>query len=390
LRENGWDAQGVTRLGFPVDLNAFASETPRDMSVLESVPYNHLSDARKGYGSRPVDQYLHGYAEALVDLAAQYRPALLHAASNYLNGVAANAAASRLGVPSIYEVRGFWEITRLSRDPQWQESDQFAMMVRMETEAANKATAVIAITSSLKDELMRRGVNGDKITVVPNGINPNRFSPRPRDPDLAEKLGVQDKKVIGYIGSMVDYEGLDLLIQAAAILKGEGRDDFRVLMVGDGTVHESLNMLTSLNDMENMVLFTGRIPHEEVVRYYSLVDIAPFPRKGIPVCEMVSPLKPFEAMAMGKTIVASDVAALAEIIEDGETGLLHRKEDPEHLAHILRTLLDDNELCLRLGEAGRKWVIRERDWTLLGKRVIDLYTAITKDASLYGKVARTD
>jgi glycosyltransferase involved in cell wall biosynthesis/2-polyprenyl-3-methyl-5-hydroxy-6-metoxy-1,4-benzoquinol methylase len=389
LRENGWDAQGVTRLGFPVDLNAFASETPRDTSLVESVPYNHLADARRGYGSRPVDQYLHGYADALVDMATRYRPALLHAASNYLNGVAANAAASRLGLPSIYEVRGFWEITRLSRDPQWQESDQFAMMVRMETEAANKASAVIAITSSLKDELVRRGVNGDKITVVPNGINPSRFSPRPRDLDLAEKLGVQDKKVIGYIGSMVDYEGLDLLIQAVTMLKEEGRDGFRVLMVGNGAAYESLKVLTKLNNMENVVLFTGRIPHEEVVSYYSLVDIAPFPRKGIPVCEMVSPLKPFEAMAMGKTVVGSDVAALAEIIKDGETGLLHHKENPEHLAHVLKTLLDDNELCLRLGESGRKWVLRERNWTVLGKRVIDLYTAIMKDSPLYGKVART-
>ena len=376
VRENGYDAVGLTRFGFPIDLNKFKFESPDKTSEIDGVTYFHFPDGVNGLNMIPPRDYFTRYGEEVIRMARDRRPALIHAASNYINGLTGCAVAARLGLPSIYEVRGLWEITRISREPEWAESQEFALNVRLETEAAQKATAVIAITEALKDELVRRGVDEDKITVVPNGVAVNRFQPRPRDQALAGKLGLKDETVIGYIGSMVDYEGLDLLVEAAAALKAKGRRDFRILFVGDGGAYNSLRTQCFARDVEDRVIFTGRVPHEEVESYYSLVDIAPFPRKGLPVCEMVSPLKPFEAMAMGKTVVSSDVAALTEIVSDGQTGLLHRKDDAKHLASILETLLDNRELATNLAENAREWVIRERDWSALGRKITGIYDAL--------------
>ena len=150
-------------------------------------------------------------------------------------------------------------------------------------------------------------------------------------------------------------------------------EDFGVLAVGHGAGYEELPAIRDELGLQDVVTLTGRIPNTQIEDYYSLVDIAPFPRKGVPVCETVSPLKPFEAMSMGKAVVASNVAALAEIVRDGETGLLHKKDDAKHLAHVLETLLDDAELRQRLGEAARKWVVANRDWRILSKIVGDIY-----------------
>ncbi|MEK8227737.1 glycosyltransferase [Oerskovia sp. M15] len=130
--------------------------------------------------------------------------------------------------------------------------------------------------------------------------------------------------------------------------------------------------------MGRVVTFTGRVPHADVERYYSLVDIAPFPRLPLPVCELVSPLKPFEAMAMGKAVVASDVRALAEIIDDGVNGLLHKKGSVEDLTRVIESLLDNPALVGQLGETSRKWVETERDWASLADKVSSIYEELVQ------------
>ncbi|NBW42103.1 glycosyltransferase, partial [bacterium] len=164
---------------------------------------------------------------------------------------------------------------------------------------------------------------------------------------------------------------------AASLLK-QKRSDFKVLIVGDGAVWQDLQVLAKDLSVEDVVLFTGRVPHHEVERYYSLIDIAPYPRKGLPVCEMVSPMKPFEAMCMEKAIISSDVHALTEIVNDGVTGLLHEKDNVQELAAKLEILLDSPELRRQLGTQARAWVKRERDWRVLSKKFLDLYAAVEK------------
>ncbi|ROZ63766.1 glycosyltransferase [Kocuria soli] len=373
LRDQGWDVRGVTRLGYPYDMPGMAELGPiPETDVVDGVPYHRLSITAGIEKKSPITSYVERYSRALERTARSERPAILHAASNHWNGLAAVATANRLGIPSIYEVRGLWEVTRGSRDPEWAQGGMYKFMARMEADAAAEATHVLAITQALKDELISRGVDGDKITVVPNAVNGDRFQPQDRDSGLEAELGLQGKTVIGYVGSVLDYEGLGLLIDAAEIL-GRNRDDFAVLIVGDGAELEKFQGIVQERGLEGLVRFTGRVPHQDVERYYSLVDIAPFPRLPLPVCEMVSPLKPFEALAMQKAVVASDVAALAEIITPGVNGLLHRKGDTDDLVRVLEQLLNDPQQRQDLAERGRTWVVENRQWSGVAGIVSDIY-----------------
>lgn len=378
MNRMGWDVDGVTRLGYPYDMPKMADVPdlpPRE--VVGEVDYFHLLTGRQIEKKNPMFDYVARYTDALLPLARAERPTILHGASNHWNGLAAVRTGRILGIPSVYEVRGLWEVTRGSRDPEWARSDQYRYIARMEADAARGATKVLAITSALKAELVERGVDEEKIVLVPNGVDTERFTPLPRDEELAAQLGVTGKTVIGYVGTVVDYEGLDLLLGSASALKRR-REDFHVLIIGDGAKLEELKASAAAQGLDDVVTFTGRVAHEDVERYYSIIDVTPFPRLPLPVCEMVSPLKPFEAMAMGKAVIASDVAALAEIVTPGQNGLLHSKGEVESLTEQIEPLLEDRELVQKLGEQARRWVVENRDWGRLAQVVASVYKEITR------------
>lgn len=373
LRGQGWDVQGVTRLGYPYDMpkmDKLGEIAPSNL--VDGVPYHRLSTTPGIEKKNPITEYIKRYVSALEAKSMEERPQILHGASNHWNGLATVSTANRLGIASIYEVRGLWEVTRGSRDFEWAKGGMYRFMARMEADAAANATHVLAITQALKDELISRGVDGEKITVVPNAVDAQRFTPQPRDAELEAQLGFQGKTVIGYIGSVLDYEGLGLLIEVAERMRTQ-RDDFVVMIVGDGAELERFQSEVETRELRDVVRFLGRVPHEDVERYYSLVDIAPFPRLPLPVCEMVSPLKPFEALAMGKAIVASDVAALAEIVQPGVTGLLHRKGDVDDLTAKLTELVERPELRAQLAANGLSWVREHRQWNDMAERVSEIY-----------------
>lgn len=378
----GFDIQIISRLGYPRDLSSFKNsssvEELPEIEVIEDLTYYRLFTDINKYGVVPLEKYLKEYGEALFNLAKNLNITILHGASNFMNGIAANYAARKLGIKSIYEVRGLWEITRMSRQPEWENSEHFNMIKRLETEAALNADAVITITSALKNEMIARGVPENKITVVSNGVHTDRFVPKKRVKVLEKKLGYKNKIVIGFIGSIVNYEGLEYLVEAAKILKDKNIKNFAVMIVGDGAVLDDIKKLVKRLKVEDIFTFTGRVPHEEVEDYYSLVDIAPFPRKGLPVCEMVSPIKPFEAMSMAKAVVASNVAALEEIVQEGKTGLLFKKDNPNDLARVLLKLIQDENLRKRLGKNAREWVEKEKDWKILAKKVASVYENVMK------------
>lgn len=371
-----WDISGVSRLGYPQDRTGFEDTEYTEFHDIDGVRYHCLQAHDNAFGKVPIIEYIDEYSEALYSLSLNEKPSIIHAASNYMNGLAANNVAKRLGIKSVYEVRGLWEITRISRDPEWKGTEYYNMMSQLEAQAAKDADAVFTLTNALKNELISRGVAAEKIYLLPNGVDSARFVPKPRNHELASKLGLEGKIIIGFLGSVVQYEGVEYIIQAASILRQQGINNFAVLIVGDGAVIDNVKKITSELNMTDYVTFTGRVPHDEIEDYYSIVDICPLPRKGLPVCEMVSPLKPFEAMAMGKVVVSSDVAALAEIIDDGVTGLLHRKDDPEDLARKISELIMDPDLRIRLGQAAREWVVAERDWKVIAKRVDNVYRSL--------------
>lgn len=367
-RAQGWNVHPLTRPGFPE--GATGAEATAD--VVDGITYERIDVGSEPFPHFPIKGRVAQFGKLLGERVERIRPGIIHAASNYRNGLAAIEAAHRYRLPSIYEVRGLWEYTRLAREPGYEASDHFALMQHLETEAALKADRVIVLTNGLKNVLVERGVPESSIVVAPNGVDTSRFVPQPRDTELAGRLGIGDRTVIGYVGSLLDYEGLDLLVEAAAELASR-RDDFLVLIVGDGRSRPELEQLVAAHGLEDRIRLTGRVPHDEVERYYSLIDIAPFPRLPVAVTELVSPLKPLEAMGMGKAVVVSDVAALTEMVTDGETGLWFTKGSSQSLAQTLARLLDDDTLRSRLGSTARDWVRTERDWSVPARTIASIY-----------------
>lgn len=379
LQRHGEEVEGITRINYPFDIlkDLDPNEVPAE-DVVDGIRYSRLLPPPDGLlKTADVWNYASRYADALVRRMGERDADILHAASNFWNGLAASTAARATGAASVYEVRGLWEVTRASRDAAFAGSDRYLQSTRLEAEAAGLADHCIAITHALKDEMVSRGVPPDHITVVPNGVDVTRFRTGDRDHALADELGVGDDPVIGYVGSLLDYEGLDLLIDAFAELRREG-SPARLLVVGDGPVRGSLEDQAQRAGVGAAVVFTGRVPHHEVERYYSLVDVAPFPRLPLPVCEMVSPLKPFEAMAMEKAVVVSSVAALTEIVTDGRTGRVFVKGDASDLARVLHELVEDEHARVSLARAGAEWVRRERDWSLLSGEVQKIYRRLRR------------
>jgi len=374
LAERGWDMRAVTRLGFPLTWwRGTGGQQVTACDVVDGIPYHRLlTEGVQHYPQHPLQAYIKEYADGLVHQAVDHRAQLIHASSFYVNGLAGAAAARRLGIPFVYEMRGLEELMKVSRNPDFAGTDGHRFLTTVELAACRDADAVFVITDALGREMVDRGVPEERIVVLPNGVHTNRFRPRERDATLARELGVTDKTVIGYAGGLVDYEGLDLLVHAVAALK-DRRRDFHLIIVGDGHHEMALRSMVDRLRLGEVTTLVGRVDHAVIDQYLSLFDITPFPRLPLPVCELISPIKPFEAMAMGKAVVASNVAALAEIVRDGETGLLVEKGSVEALTQALERLLDSADLRDRLGRAARAWVVAERDWSRMVTTVEETY-----------------
>ncbi len=298
-------------------------------------------------------------ADAIVALHGQSPFDLLHAHSPALNGLAAHRAAQRLGVPLVYEIRAFWEDASVANGTGTEGSAKYRLTRALENHVVRNADAVAVICEGLRSDLIARGVSPDKIVVSPNGVDMELFgSPPPADAKLADSLGIGGKSVIGYVGSFYDYEGLDDLIAAMPMLNS----DAHLLMVGGGPMEAALRAQADASPVAERIHFVGRVPHEEVERYYSLVDVLAYPRKKMRLTDLVTPLKPLEAMAQGRLVAASDVGGHQELIRDGQTGTLFPSDDPAGMAKALDRLFGaSGEWGTRRANA-RAFVESERSW----------------------------
>ena len=369
LKSHGFEVININRPGFPLDIkDDLEAEDVPEIEIIDGYQYvRSLSTSRRG--KTPYDYMLEA-ADILEERFIEYRPQYVIAASNHITAIPSLIAAKRLGIPFYYEVRGLWEITRVSREPEFEKKPAYTVQVLLETLAAKHATHVFTLTSPMINELVRRGVEEESISLVPNSCSPENLIPQQRDMKLVEKLNIPaDVPVIGYIGTFVQYEGLDDLAEACAILKLKGVP-FRLLLVGNenasgqevGPITAKISELATTYGFSDWLIMPGRIPFEEVESYYSLIDIAPFPRKPQPVCELVSPMKPLEALAMKKAVLVSSVQALKEMVVEEKTGLVFEKGNISDLADKLQLLIDNKGLRQTLGENGRVWVKSERNW----------------------------
>jgi glycosyltransferase involved in cell wall biosynthesis len=386
LSEAGYEVIVLTRPGFPLDTKpelTAADVAPQD--VVDGIRFVRTLEPQRSTGV-PIVPYVRAAALAMEGRLREWRPEIVVAASNYRTALPALIAARRLGIPFVYEVRGFWEVTRLSREPEYANTVAFATQSLLESRVAQLSDRVFTLTEPMREELVLRGVPAAKVDLLPNSCDPSRFVPRQRDLALASKLGIPNGvTVIGYVGTFVDYEGLEDLALACANLKAQGQV-FRLLLVGNenasganrGPISEEILRIAHSEGLAEWLIMPGRVPHEEVEAYYSLIDIAAFPRKPWPVCEMVSPMKPLEALATGKAVLVSSVRALTEIIADGKTGRVFEKGNIASMTDKLAQLIADPGLRGELGRTGREWVIRERTWTRIGQTLAQCFDVLAK------------
>ena len=382
LLKNKVDVNTILRYGYPLDRNDFSEDRIKSTATVDNVSYHFSHTERKDrslinyqeiYNFNSLEKYLRRSISTMINYSTEFKPRIIHSASNFVVGIAGAKAAKELGIKSIYEIRGFWHLTQSTKRLGYENSDHYNLSEQLEIEAAKMSDHVFTITSALKEILIEEGIEADKITVLPNAVDPDKFRIMEKDESLEKRLDFKGKVVIGYIGSFVKYEGLDILLEACSLLYKKVGDTFRLLLVGDGDMMHALRDATRFLQLEDIVTFTGRVSHDEVNKYYSLIDIAPLPRKGLRVCELVSPLKPFEAMASGKVLITSSVKALAEIIEEGKTGLVFEKDNAEQLAERLESVIVDEKLRKDIGKNARKWVVENHSWDLIAKRVTDVY-----------------
>jgi len=372
-RAAGLDPHVATRCGYPVTQGKLDG---RRLVVLDGVPYHRLLPwLMPGRADAAADLGL----ELAAGLTSRIRPAVLHAASNFANARLALALRERYGLPVVYEVRGFWEDTWLSRHPdadRLASSELYQRNRDLETRSMLAADLVVTLGEAMREEIAARGVAVEKILIVPNAVSEEFLKPLPDAAALRDELGIDpDEYVVGVVSSLVPHEGIGTLLEATAILRAR-RVPVRALIVGDGPERAALQRQAAGLGLTEAAIFTGRVPAARVRDFHALLDVFVVPRTPDRVCQLVTPLKPIEAMASGLCVVTSQVKALTEIVKHEVTGMQTVPQDPVSLADRLEHLLYSPDIRRKLGDNAREWAARDRTWTHNAARYRDAYARL--------------
>jgi len=349
-------------------------------TIVENITYRR-TPFRSKFSEWAISRHWPGSREAaivrlirnrILELVKDEPVDLIHAHSPALCGLGALLAARSKGIPFVYELRAFWEDAAVDQNKTSARSLRYHMSQKLEDHVVHRAHAVVGISHSILDELKKRKADPAKLFHVPNGVDVEKFSPVTRDESLAAKLGLGGEPVLGFIGSLYRWEGVAWLARAVAELRRRGTA-CKLLIVGDGeempTVREAVRELNA----GEFIQILGRVPHDEIERYYSVVDVLVYPRHSIRLTELVTPLKPLEAMALGKAILGSDVGGIRELVQPEKTGILYRADNVEDFCAQAKRLLSETSLQRKLGEQAREFILREKDWSVLAQRYINIY-----------------
>lgn len=347
-------------------------------TTLDGVPYRRTS-SNKGIAKVALEKRwpaLREYSvvrllrQQILAIAAREHVELIHAHSPALCGLAALQAARAANLPCVYEIRAFWED---AADPDRGRKVRSSLTHRLETYVAQNVDAVAAIATPMLADLQMRGIPPGKLFHTPNGVDTRRFLPQPKDEVLARQLRLGQGLVFGFFGSLYRYEGLSWLMPGLARLRARGAS-LELLIIGKGEDAETIRQFVRACDAGDYVHMLDHVPHEEIGRYYSVVDVAVYPRRSLRLTELVTPLKPLEAMAQGKAVLASAVGGIRELVEHERTGLLFQPEHTDDFCHQATRLIASPPLRQQLGNGGRDFVVRERDWSVLAHKYLEIYS----------------
>ncbi|MGP4094230.1 glycosyltransferase family 4 protein [Nonomuraea sp. KM90] len=370
----GIDPHVVTSWGWPM-LQGHADAAPYE--EIDGIPYHRLLP--DGHGEMPFEtqgRIIRG-ADRVTELVTQLRPQIVHAATDHRNGSIAHAVRDRTGTPFVYEVRGFLEETWASRDPIRIGSQRHVLQRDREAFLMREADAVVTLAETMATEIVERGVPREKIHLAPNAVDDSLLSVHYDGASFRHRYGIADGEiVVGSVSSIVAYEGFATLLRAAALLRDD-RTPVRVLIVGDGTERDNLLALVDELGLKDAVL-PGRVGPDEALQAQDAIDIFACPREDLRVCRLVTPLKPVEAMALGKPVVLSDLPALSELVGSDGAGLLVPPGDPGELAKAIAGLREDPARRAEMGEAGRAEVAAKRTWSRVAETYQALYRSLAE------------
>ncbi|WP_353951832.1 glycosyltransferase family 4 protein [Knoellia sp. S7-12] len=372
----GMSVEAVTRLGYPVTIGMVSA---RETDVVDGVSYRRLLPSR--LAATP-EARLAQTADLLATHVDRFGPDVLHTTTHYPNALITRAVAEATGRPWVYETRGQLEKTWVASRPAHQRqeaaaSERYTLWHARETELVLAADHVVVLSDVMRDDLVSRGLPSGRVTVVPNAVDDALLDPlqdcSPRE--ARARLGLPEEGLwVGTVTSVVDYEGLDHLVHAVAELRGAGRD-IRCAIVGDGTARPALQELVASLGLTGFVILPGRVPPSQAPDWHRALDIFTVPRRDSDVTRTVTPLKPIEAMAVSRPVIASDLPALAEIVEGPGSGLLAASDDPSSLADRIRELSDDEDLRRSLGARGREFAAT-RTWRAMAGRYETIYDSL--------------
>lgn len=357
-RARGWQTVHLT--------SAKQGETNSPYQEVDDLGFYRTQPIQPWYSKLPLgDQWavVSGLKQRLAEVIEQEQPDVIHAHSPSLNGIAAVQVAPRFNIPVVYEIRAFWEDAAVDHGSCKEGDFRYRMTRALENYVLKRADHVTCICEGLKNDLLSRHIlSANQLTVIPNAVNVEDFSViEQKDQALLQQLGLQDCKVLGFLGSFYAYEGLKLLLDAAAQLIKQD-PSYKVLLVGGGFQAENLQQQVKALGLTDHVVFTGRVPHADISRYYSLVDLLVFPRLSMRLTELVTPLKPLEAMAQGRVVLASDVGGHHELIEDGKTGFLFKAGDVADLVRKVQQVFAPETELSEVIANGRHFVEQVRNW----------------------------
>ena len=352
--------EGQRRLGWqPIMLT-----TPRhkatgpDPETVDGLTFHRTQNA----SSLPLIGEIQATTQRVSALIKELRPTLLHAHSPVLTFAGAIRAARQSGLPIVYEIRAFWEDAAVGNGTGREGDLRYRLTRLAESWACRRADAVGVICQGLLKDLAGRGIEREKLFEIPNAVDLAQFgAPPPRDDGLAAELGLIGADTVGFIGSFYDYEGLDILIAAMPQLLAV-RPAAHLLLVGGGPMEDALRKQALASPAAGRVIFAGRVPHDHVSRYYSLIDVLAYPRKAMRLTELVTPLKPLEAMAQEKLVAASNVGGHRELIEDGRTGTLFAPDSPSAAADALGDIFSRRAQWPEMRHRAKQWVAQARNW----------------------------
>lgn len=368
-----------------ITTNQLTSQRYQDFKALEEdvdgVVYQRTEKSTSFLTKIPFIHYLlhiNHLAKRIEKAVLADKPDVIQTHSPMFNALAAVKVGKKYDIPVTYEVRALWEDAAVDTGKTKEGSFKYRTIKAIEQSAFEKVDAISCICQGLKADIIKRGIPESKLFVTPNAVDINNFKPSyQRDHELEQSLNLSGKKVVAFVGTFFKYEGLSYAIEAMKTI-AKTRDDIHLLLVGVGNESENLKQQVNDANLNEWVTFVGRVPFDQVSRYYSLADVMVFPRESIRLTELVTPLKPLESMAQFKPVIASDIGGHRELIVDGSTGFLFPADDAQALANKIISTIDDNELLSKVSEAGLLYVQNDRNWLNTAKQYLPVYQKLKK------------